>query len=246
MSETLNPTNLSVILYRAFGPQGWWPLPSRGGQARYDSRGYHPGVYGLPNDPEGIWEVCCGSVLTQNTAWTNVETALLKLSCAGVRSPAAYLSLERDERRALIRSTGYYNQKEEKLAALATFLLEHPEGTPSRDLLLGLRGVGPETADSMLLYAWHCPQFVVDAYTIRVYSRTGLIPTLELPANPSKRYEHVCKFITSRLSIPEKVPIVHWYQEYHALLVRLAKDFCRSRPLCGTCPLQAYCPKLQD
>lgn len=243
MKMTLTPTNLYSILYEAYGPQGWWPMPSRGGQSGYDLKGYHPGIYDLPQDPEGIWEVCCGSVLTQNTAWTNVEGALLKLYSAGIRLPSDYEGFDRDERTALIRSTGYFNQKDLKLSALSRFLKEYPPGPPLRDHLLGIRGVGPETADSMLLYAWHQPQFVIDAYTVRIFTRSGLIQAQELPKNPSKRYEHVCNFITNHLNIPLGSSKVRWYQEYHALLVHLAKEQCRVRPLCVSCPLQAYCPK---
>jgi endonuclease-3 related protein len=191
-------------LLDALGAQGWWPV----------GRGLEP--------PE--WEVMAGAVLTQNTTWSNVERALENLAVAGIRDRESLLEIPEKELAELIKPSGYYNQKARKLRILAGY-----RGEPDRVSLLNLWGIGPETADSILLYGYGRPNFVVDAYTRRVFSRLGLI-------DPGWGYERTREFFEGRLP---RDPAV--YREYHALIVRLAKTHCKPRPSCGGCPMKSFC-----
>jgi endonuclease-3 related protein len=196
-------------LFRAFGPQHWWP-------------GDTP------------LEVAVGAVLTQNTAWTNVEKAVAVLKSRRLLSLDKLVRLSPRRLAPLIRSAGFHNIKARRLAALLAWL-EAQGGfaalsripTPDlRSLLLACHGVGPETADSILLYALNRPVFVIDAYTRRILSRYGLIAGDE-------PYEVLRRMFES--SLPRSAKL---YNEYHALLVRLAKVNCRARPICNSCPLE--------
>ena len=196
-------------LHRAFGPQHWWP-------------GDTP------------LEVAVGAVLTQNTAWTNVEKAIAALKSRRLLTLDRLARLSQHELAPLIRSAGFYNIKARRLAALLAWL--QAEGgfaalarVPTGELrthLLACHGVGPETADSILLYALGRPVFVVDAYLRRILSRYGLIAGDESYDELRRRFES---------SLPRRPRV---YNEYHALLVRLAKENCRTRPICETCPLR--------
>ncbi len=201
-------------LFTAFGPQHWWP-------------GKTP------------FEVIVGAVLTQNTSWTNVERAISNLRGAGLLSPSAIekVPLRRLER--LIRSSGYFRQKARKLKAFCGFLrgeyggsLKRMFETPTivlREKLLGVFGIGPETADSILLYAGDHPVFVVDAYAKRMLSRHGW-------TRENAKYDDV------RWMFEREFPgDVKRFNEFHALIVHTGKNFCRTRdPLCGECPLGRY------
>ncbi|MGA2975702.1 MAG: endonuclease [Spirochaetia bacterium] len=170
-----------------------------------------------------------GAILTQNTAWTNVETALARLRRAGIVLPRDVLAIGRGGLAGLIRSSGYFNQKARKLAAVAS-LLASPgaltlNSAPSRETLLSQWGIGPETADSILLYAFHVPVFVIDAYTRRILSRIGLV-------DAGASYEHLQDLF--HVSLP---PDTTLFNEYHALLVRHAKEFCMRSPQCTGCPV---------
>mgnify|MGYP005842546397 CR=1 FL=1 len=202
-------------LFSTYGPQHWWPA-------------------------ETTFEVVVGAILTQSAAWTNVEKALHNLRTAGALSPAALHSLDVGEIARLIRPSGYYNTKARRLKAFvemlaASFesdldaLLALPEATLRR-LLLSTYGVGPETADSILLYAAGRPVFVIDAYTRRVFSRLGIRP----------REDSYHGWQT--LFMASLAPDAALFNEYHALIVRLAKDVCRKRPCCRLCPLLDDCP----
>ncbi len=195
-------------LYGAYGPQHWWP-------------GDTP------------LEIAVGAILTQNTSWTNVEKAIAVLKTHRLLSLKRLTRLSPAELAPLIRSAGFYNIK---AARLATFLrwLEARGSFPGlrriptrtlRPLLLACNGIGPETADSVLLYALGRPVFVVDAYTRRIMARYGLIAGDE-------PYESLR--LMSESSLPHSRRL---YNEYHALLVRLAKTNCRARPVCDSCPL---------
>jgi endonuclease-3 related protein len=196
-------------LYQAFGRQHWWP-------------GDTP------------LEVAVGAVLTQNTAWANVERAIAVLKSRRLLSLDKLARLSPRRLAPLIRSAGFHNIKAQRLAALLAWLKAQGgfaalNRTPTRDLrprLLACHGVGPETADSILLYALNRPVFVIDAYTRRILSRYGLIAGDE-------PYETLRRMFESSLPRSPKL-----YNEYHALLVRLAKVNCRSRPLCNSCPLE--------
>lgn len=197
-------------LHRRFGPQGWWP-------------------------GETPFEVIVGAILTQNTAWGNVERAILNLKGARALSARGLARLPRARLARLIRPSGYFNQKAIKLKAFIRFLDREYGGSLAgmgreptaalREKLLAVHGIGPETADSILLYAFARPVFVVDAYTLRVLSRHGLVA-------PGARYDEVQRHLTAR--VPKSVRL---YNEYHALFVRVGKEHCRKKPRCGECPL---------
>lgn len=201
-------------LFRAYGPQHWWP-----GRTRF--------------------EVIVGAILTQNTSWTNVERAIAALRSEKLLSPTAMEQASVARLETLIRSSGYFRQKARKLKAFAQFLRTNHEGSldklfarPTgelRDQLLGIHGVGPETADSILLYAGKHPVFVVDAYTRRILERHGLI-------HARASYGEIRELFERRL--PRSVAV---YNEYHALIVHTGKHFCLKRaPDCEHCALRPY------
>lgn len=202
---------------------------------------YVPLFYGAPGE-KGAFEICAGAILTQNTAWTNVEKALAALHAAGLLSAAAVAACPLPRLERCVRSSGYYKQKARRLKEFCRrALAEHPEGLRAwfaaagaarlRAELLSYKGIGPETADSMVLYAAAKPSFVIDAYARRAGERFGL---WRGPA-----YEGWKALFEAALP-----PDVKVYNEYHALLVRLGKDFCKkTAPLCGACPLARACLK---
>jgi endonuclease-3 related protein len=167
-------------------------------------------------------------VLTQNTAWRNVELALERLRAAGVRMPRDVLSLPQRTLTRLIRPAGYYNQKAKKLRLIASFF-QRPGALsatpPRREELLAIWGIGPETADSMLLYAFDQPAFVVDAYARRLLGRIGMLSGRESYAEVQEIF----------LRGPRRYPAL--FNEFHALMVEHAKQRCRPRPLCAGCPV---------
>lgn len=208
-------------LLDAYGPQGWWPLlgvagsnPTKTGSVR----GYHPGDYSYPRNDAERFEICTGAILTQNTAWPNVEKALRALAGRGVRSPHAVLALPHAELGRLIRASGYYNAKARKLRAFAEFCVAQAGHTPSRSALLTVWGIGPETADSMLLYAYGQIEMVVDAYTRRILGHLGMV-------DADAAYDEIKHFCERRL--PRDLMV---YQEFHALMVEHAKRHYRRPP----------------
>lgn len=229
MSKKPDLWEVFARLFAAYGPQGWWPVTMAAGSPPV----YRPGRY-VPDSDEEVFEVAVGAILTQNTSWENVKKALVRLTGAGVRSPHDILALSEVHLAELIRSSGYFRQKARRLRTLAEHrggcVWEAQETGALRALLLGLTGVGPETADSILLYALGRPVFVVDAYTRRLVHRLGLFP-----AAPS--YDAVQRYVEERLT-----PSVPLYNEYHALIVALGKVQCAARPHCPGCPLLALCP----
>jgi endonuclease-3 related protein len=229
---------LYTQLLSAYGPQGWWPLSSKAGERGFDARGYHPNAYGQPRTAMGRFEIVMGAILTQNSAWTNAETALGRLRDAGIRLPADVRSCPRGRLARLIRSSGYYNQKVRKLKEVATlFLTERtlaPGSAPSREELLSCWGIGPETADSILLYAFRLPFFVVDAYTRRLLSRVGIIEGTGRRGTPRIQYGYDD---IQRIFLEALPPAQRLFNEYHALIVEHAKQHCRAKPLCDGCPV---------
>lgn len=200
-----------------------------------------------------------GAVLTQNTAWNNVERAIAALKAAQVLSVASILALPSSELAALIRPAGYFNVKTRRLKALCKFLhtrgvAEDPEQLARqaplpelRQQLLGVHGVGAETADSILLYALGKPIFVVDAYTRRIFVRLGHLAS-DAGYGPTQHLFHA--------NLPTETAL---FNEYHALIVALGKTHCRSKPICtprhatlsstaktGHCPLFDVCPHAQN
>jgi len=179
-----------------------------------------------------------GAVLTQNTSWTNVEKALANLKAADALAPRALRQLSDEELAALIRPSGYYRAKAGKLKALAEFVAEYGDDLAKlfsertnalREKLLNVHGIGEETADSILLYAARRPVFVVDAYTRRIFGRLGLGPS-------GDSYRLWQEFFMGDLPHREKL-----LNEYHALLVRHAKELCRKEPICPPCPVKGQC-----
>jgi endonuclease III related protein len=221
---------LHDVLLAAYGPQGWWPLPSRCGRPGFDDHGYHPGNFTEPRDDAGRFEIALGAVLTQNTAWVNAERALLALVRAGVRLPADVPGLGQRRLAALVRPSGSYNVKARKLAGLASFFGDRGmDRAPDRADLLGVWGVGPETADSILLYAFRQPVFVVDAYTRRLLARLGVLEGKEPYDTVQDLFHRAC------------APSPDLFNEYHALIVRHAKEHCRAAPSCAGCTVRS-CP----
>ena len=201
------------LLFTAYGPQHWWP-------------GDTP------------FEIMVGAVLTQNTAWTNVEKAIANLVRHDKLSAASIVAARHDHLANWLRPSGYFNIKATRLKNFCHWYID--AGGPAalsqldtdvlRGALLSVNGVGPETADDMLLYAFDRPVFVIDAYTRRLFSRLGFIAGDEA-------YEDI------RLAVEDKLgPEVGLYNEFHALIVIHAKAVCRVRPRCGDCLLCRRCP----
>jgi endonuclease-3 related protein len=180
-----------------------------------------------------------GAILTQSAAWQNVEKAIVNLKTAGVMSPAAVRDISQSELAQLIHSTGYYNAKAAKLKAFVTWLavvyhddlekMFSADTAVLRRELLAVHGVGPETADSILLYAGNKPVFVIDAYTRRIFSRLGLTPAKDT-------YDSYQALFSNNL--PQDTRL---FNEYHALIVRQAKEHCRKQPVCADCCLKDIC-----
>lgn len=198
-------------LFERFGPQGWWPA-------------------------ESPFEVFVGAILTQNTAWKNVEKAIENLKKCGALDPFVIASLSEEKLQELIKPAGFFKQKAKRLKEASLFLIREFSGSidrmkevPLEELrpkLLSINGIGPETCDSILLYACDKAIFVVDAYTRRILSRHGLV---EEKAN----YHHLQRLFMDAL--PHDVEV---FKEYHALLVALGKNYCRPIPKCESCPLK--------
>ncbi|MBN1509335.1 MAG: endonuclease III domain-containing protein [Sedimentisphaerales bacterium] len=198
------------LLIDSFGPQHWWP-----GQTRF--------------------EIMVGAILTQNTSWSNVAKAIANLNTAGRLEPTALHALDTGELETLIRPAGYFRLKAKRLRNFTQWLFDDYEGSLERldeidtrrlrEELLGISGIGPETADSILLYALDRPVFVVDTYTARVAVRHGLI-------EPELTYDQLQDLFASNLEAD-----VSLFNEYHALLVHVGKDFCKPKPKCAGCPL---------
>lgn len=224
---------LFECLLESYGPRGWWPLVSRAGQDGRDDEGYLPGC-SAPSDRGCAFEIAVGAVLTQNTAWTSAERAVKRLFDADLLTPRKILSTRPEDLAALIRPAGCYNVKARKLYELSKFFQGLPEegpgfGIPARECLLAVWGIGPETADSILLYAFGIPGFVVDEYSRRIFRRLGM-------SVPLDSYDGL------KTSIEREIPF-EWTicAEYHALLVEHAKAFCRKSPSCSACMIRASC-----
>jgi endonuclease-3 related protein len=210
--------NIYGLIYRDlfahYGEQDWWP-----GQTRF--------------------EVITGAILTQNTAWTNVEKAIRNLKKAKLLSPEKMHQVKIERLSKLIRSAGYFNVKARRLKNFTELLFSNYEGSLSRLFkldtetlraeLLSVNGIGPETADSILLYAANRPAFVVDAYTKRILLRHKL-------CKENATYDEIQKNFTKNLRPDKKI-----FNEYHALIVRVGKELCRpKKPLCTECPLKRH------
>lgn len=208
------------LLYR-YGSQGWWPLIKHDGENPTKTgsvRGYHPGNYDLPENDDQIFEIMLGAILTQNTTWISAEQALLNLDVLNVINPYKILDLDENILKESIRCAGFLNQKAVYINEISKFFIEMEGNIPTRKEILQVKGVGEETADSILLYAYKKPEFVVDAYTKRIFYHLGLIGEKE-------KYKDVKKLFES--SLPKDVPL---FQEYHALIVEHAKQYYQKKP----------------
>lgn len=197
-------------LFSIYGKQFWWP-------------------------GDTVFEICVGAILTQNTNWGNVEKAMALLQTEGLMSAQAMRDCSSDKLAECIRPSGYFNQKTRKLQAFLQWLDSHNDDEniiaeiPAdrlRTELLDIWGVGEETADSMMLYGFHKPVFVVDAYTRRLVERHHWLPS-------GKSYADIQHFFIENTDISES-----YYNEFHALIVLLGKNFCKPKPDCENCPLK--------
>jgi endonuclease-3 related protein len=201
-------------LYAIYGPQHWWPADSP-------------------------FEVMLGAVLTQNTTWRNVEQAMRSLLDAGCQRPRAILATPLERLAKSLRPCGYFNVKAARLRNLCIWYIEqggweslrYKDTLILRRQLLAIKGIGPETADDILLYAFERPVFVIDAYTRRLFARLGFIRGHEGYEDLRADFEHALGADTVL------------YNEYHALIVRHAKEICRVRPQCVICDLAPDCPE---
>jgi endonuclease-3 related protein len=198
-------------LYKAYGPRHWWP-------------------------GETSFEVMVGAILTQNTSWRNVEKAIQRLKEGNVLSVEGLYQLKIQELASLIKSSGYYRIKAERLKAFVEFLCKNYDGNIKRmgkdeletlrEKLVGVKGIGPETADSILLYGLGKPIFVIDAYTKRILSRHRIV-------SERASYGEIQKLFMGHLPHDKRL-----FNEYHALFVHLGKTLCKRVPRCDICPLK--------
>jgi len=203
-------------LLRHYGPQSWWP-------------------------GETPFEVMVGAVLTQNTAWENVEKAIANLRANDALDPRAIVDAHPKRLASWLRPSGYFNVKAKRLRNFCRWFLAQGEEAALAELptpelrrgLLQVSGVGPETADDILLYAFERPVFVIDAYTRRIFARLGVV-------EGGENYEVLRVFFEERLGRGRRN--VRLFNEYHALIVRHAKQACRVRPRCEQCCLAGVCP----
>jgi endonuclease-3 related protein len=201
------------LMLNHFGPQHWWP-------------------------GEDALEMMVGAILTQNTSWNNVEKAIENLKKRGILNIEALHEISIPELAEEIRPAGYFNIKAVRLKNLIKFIVERYNGDINnlfiensdalREGLLSIKGVGPETADSILLYALERPVFVIDTYTHRILNRHGL-------ADDQASYYELQELFTD--SLAEDTGL---FNEFHALIVRIGKEYCRRKPLCNICPLEKW------
>ena len=196
------------ILEKNYGEQGWWPTISSNRH----------------------FEIIVGAILTQNTSWKNVETAIKNLDKFNFLRKESIKQLDEELLGQLIKSSGYFKQKARKLKNFVEFLDSGKEIT--RENLLNIWGVGKETADSILLYAYDKPVFVIDAYTMRIMKRLGF---------KFRDYDELQELFIKELPMDAKL-----FNEFHALFVKLGKETCKSKPLCGNCCLKEKCKYFKE
>lgn len=206
-------------LYGEYGAQGWWPLinykginPTKTGSVR----GYHPGNYTFPKNEREKYEICLGAILTQNTSWVNVEKSLINLNEKKLIDAEKINNEDESVVKGCIKPAGYYNQKYKKIILFNTFFIKLNGKTPTKNELLNIWGIGEETANSILLYAYKEPVWVIDSYTKRIFERVGVKETIPM------KYEKL--------------------NEIHALIVEHCKRKCfKKEPNCKECILKEIC-----
>lgn len=209
-NKTLSGVYETLLKY--YGAQAWWPA-------------------------DDDFEILIGAILTQNTAWSNVEKALNNLKLQNACNAQSLAQMAQDDLAQLIRSSGYYNQKAARLQLFSRWFLREGgfevlsnfDTEELRSVLLELKGIGEETADDMVLYAFHKPSFVIDRYTRRIFSRLGLLAQKEHYSSLQQQFHQNLK------------TDVKLYQQYHALIVSHAKRHCMKKPDCPGCPLRQIC-----
>ena len=225
----LTPSLLYQVLFERYGKQNWWPMDTD----------YHK-----KNNSDPRFEIIIGAILTQNTAWSNVEKALENLKEQKILDIKKISHIEITRLQQLIRPSGFFNQKADRIQNIASYLHDNyqnnldiffnREAQTIRKELLSLKGIGPETADSILLYAGNMPIFVVDAYTKRLCKRIAL--------NTKTNYDDIQNYFEEDLKNNySKEEIVQIYNELHALIVEIAKNYCKTKPKCTQCILQKQC-----
>jgi endonuclease-3 related protein len=228
--------DLKVIynkIHSHFGPQGWWPVTKEGKLI--------PEYSGGPKNEKQQLEVIFGSILAQNTGWKNAEKAIIELNKNNLISAEKIKNIDNKKLAKIIMSSGYHSQKAKKLKNFCDFLFKNYNGNLKnlfendinrlRQELLSINGVGPETADSIMLYAAKKPIFVIDTYTKRIFSRIGYL-------NENAPYEEWQKLFHKELQRSTQL-----YNEYHALLVKHAKRNCMKKPVCEGCVLDGVCKR---
>lgn len=217
-------TKIYKSLLKAYGKQGWWPLSKNQLQTKHHQ--------GNPKSLKDKFEITIGAILTQNTSWNNVEKAIYNLNKAKLLDIEKLTKTKQTKIAELIKPAGYYNQKAERLKIIAKIIKNNPKLLKEnnlRELLLKTKGIGPETADSIILYAAEKPSFVIDAYTRRIFSRLGII-------NEKDKYDKIKEFFESNIKKDLNI-----YKEYHALIVQHAKQHCKTKPECNSCTLKDNC-----
>ena len=223
------PSKIYEILYEHYGTSNWWPM-----DLNYHRR----------NNTDPRAEIIIGAILTQNTSWSNVEKALENLKNRNMLDLAKIFNADITLIRKLIKPSGFFNQKSKRLKEISVYIFNKykndldeffsKELNEIRNELLSINGIGPETADTILLYAGNLPIFVVDNYTKRLCQR--------LPLDVSIKYRDIqCYFQKELKKTFETEKLTQIYNEIHALIVNLAKDYCKKKPICKNCPLKRFC-----
>ncbi len=200
--------------------------------------------YHKNNSTDSRFEIIIGAILTQNTAWSNVEKALINLKKEKKLDIKSILEINTDELKKLIKPSGFFNQKAKRLKNISEFLYKKygsdlnsffkKDTNELRKELLSLNGIGPETADSILLYAGNKPVFVVDSYTKRLCKR--------IPIKVEISYNSIQKHFEKNLSKAyDEKDLTNIYNQMHAMIVELAKNYCKKKPICKNCPLKKIC-----
>ncbi|MDD3177887.1 MAG: endonuclease III domain-containing protein [Candidatus ainarchaeum sp.] len=208
------------FLIMEYGYQGWWPLISV-----YKKTGnyYHPHDYAFPKKKKQIYEICIGCILAQNTSWNNAFLGILALDSNKLLNSKKIMNINLEKLAEIIKPAGYYNQKSEYILNFTKFYRSTKIKNINRDKLLDIKGIGPETADSMLLYAFNKPFFIVDAYTRRILFNLGIINDLELS------YESISNIFNRTYFNLNNKEKISFFQEFHALLVCHAKKYYQKK-----------------
>lgn len=218
--------NIYKILYENYGPQGWWPITGYG---------YHQLDYTFPRNGNEIFEVCLGSILTQNTTFISVVKSLENLHVKNSLNVDAIESMDINELKEAIKPSGYFNQKARYILEFIKFYRSLNGTTPTREALLSVTGIGEETADSILLYGYNQLQFKVDAYTKRMLVELGFV-------DEKAKYGEIKTMMESSLKefVTDEEELLKIYQEFHALIVNHGKNFYSKRPYARGCFLKDF------